>query len=69
MGASVPTPSPVSPPAMSIVRIGMSESKSFGDGYDAIFGKGGAVKKPATAAAKKPPAMKAPAKKAGKKKK
>ena len=54
---------------MSIVRIGMSESKSFGDGYDAIFGKSGAVKKPATAAAKKPPAMKAPAKKAGKKKK
>ena len=54
---------------MSIVRIGMSESKSFGDGYDAIFGKGGAAKKPA-ATAKKPAATKSPAKKpAGKKKK
>ena len=37
---------------MSIVRVGMSESKSFGDGYDAIFGKkkAGAAKKPAAAA-------------------
>lgn len=52
---------------MSIVRIGMSESKSFGDGYDAIFGKGTAAKKPAAPAkkpaAKKPAAKKAPAKK------
>jgi len=51
---------------MSIVRVGMSESKSFGDGYDAIFGKkkpGAAKKAPAPAA--KPPAAKkkAPAKK------
>ncbi len=41
---------------MSIVRVGMSESKSFGDGYDAIFGK----KKPA---AEKKAAAPAPAKK------
>ena len=54
---------------MSIVRIGMSESKSYGDGYDAIFAKGGAAKKPAPAG-KKPAAKKSPAKKpAGKKKK
>lgn len=53
---------------MSIVRVGMSETKSYGDGYDAIFGKGGAAKKP-TAAAKKPAAKKAPAKKKAAKKK
>jgi len=29
---------------MSIVRVGMSESKTYGDGYEAIFG---AKKKPA----------------------
>jgi hypothetical protein len=50
---------------MSIVRVGMSENKSYGAGYDAIFG-GGTAKKPAApkkkAAAKKP-AKKAPAKK------
>ena len=45
---------------MSIVRVGMSESKSFGDGYDAIFGK----KKPGTA---KPPAAAAPKATAAKK--
>ncbi len=56
---------------MSIVRIGMSEDKKFGDGYDAIFGKkeatstGKSVKKPA---AKKPVAKKAAAKKPVKKK-
>jgi hypothetical protein len=26
--------------AMSIVRIGLSESRDFGEGWDAIFGKG-----------------------------
>ena len=33
---------------MSIVRIGLSETKHFADGYDAIFGKKkrGAEKKP-----------------------
>lgn len=58
------------PPAMSIVRVGMSENKSYGDGYDAIFGKSGTAKKPA-ATAKKPPAKKAApaAKKPAKKKK
>ena len=39
---------------MSIVRVGMSESKSFGDGYDAIFGK----KKPGAAKPPAPPAVK-----------
>ena len=36
---------------MSIVRVGMSESQTYGDGYEAIFGK----KKPAPAK-KTPPA-------------
>ena len=39
---------------MSIVRIGLSETKNFADGYDAIFGKkktGGAKKARATAKA------------------
>jgi hypothetical protein len=50
---------------MSIVRIGMSETKNYGAGYDAIFGKkNAAAKKPAV----KKPAAKKPAKKAGKKK-
>ncbi|MFO0851973.1 MAG: hypothetical protein U0871_25910 [Gemmataceae bacterium] len=43
---------------MSIVRIGLAEGKKFGSGYDAIFGKKKAAKKPA-AAAKKPAAKKA----------
>jgi hypothetical protein len=39
---------------VSIVRIGLGETKKFGDGYDAIFGKkkSAASKKPATPAAK-----------------
>ena len=41
---------------MSIVRVGLSENRGFGDGYDAIFGK-----KPA--AAKKAATAKSPAKK------
>ena len=50
---------------MSIVRVGMSESKSFGDGYDAIFGKKkpGAAKPPAAPAVKPPAAKEAPPKK------
>lgn len=52
---------------MSIVRVGMSENKSYGAGYDAIFGSTGTAKKPAAkkkpTAAKKPAAKKAPAKK------
>jgi hypothetical protein len=51
---------------VSIVRIGLGETKGFGEGYEAIFKKKGsskpAAKKPA-AKAKKPAA-----KKAGKKK-
>ena len=49
---------------MSIVRIGLGETKGFSDGYEAIFGK----KKTETTAAK-PKASKAPGKKKGAKKK
>jgi hypothetical protein len=31
---------------MSIVRIGLAETKNFSEGYDAIFGKKSAAKKP-----------------------
>jgi hypothetical protein len=54
---------------MSIVRIGMAETKNYGDGYDAIFAKNKpAAKKPTAkkAVAKQP--TKKPAKKLGKKK-
>lgn len=47
---------------MSIVRIGLSETKNFSSGYDAIFGK----KKSAKAAAKG--GKKKPVKKKSKKK-
>jgi hypothetical protein len=51
---------------VSIVRQGLAEDKKFGDGYEAIFGKGkAAAKKPA---AKKPAAKKATAKKPAAKK-
>ncbi len=45
---------------MSIVRIGLAETKDFSDGYDAIFGKKKpAAKKPmAKAKVKKPSAKK-----------
>lgn len=33
---------------MSIVRIGLAETKDFADGYDAIFGKKEAPKKETT---------------------
>lgn len=47
---------------MSIVRVGLSQTKKFADGYDAIFaGKKRAAKKPPTAKAK--PAAKTPKKK------
>ena len=32
---------------MSIVRIGLAETKNFADGYEAIFGKKKAKRKPA----------------------
>jgi hypothetical protein len=55
---------------VSIVRVGLSETKEFSRGYDAIFG----AKKPAGKTKKSPPAKKdsgtkAPAKKTAKKKK
>ena len=54
---------------MSIVRVGLQETKGYSEGYEAIFGKkkAGAATKPA---AKKPTvkAKKPTAKKAGKKK-
>lgn len=51
---------------MSIVRIGMSENKTYGEGYEAIFGDKKKKPTPATkpSAAKMPAAKKkAPAKK------
>jgi hypothetical protein len=54
--------------AMSIVRLGMAENKSYGDGYDAIFAKKSSAAKKPVAVAKKPTAKKAPAKKPAKKK-
>ena len=51
---------------MSIVRLGMAENKSYGDGYDAIFVRKTTAKKPV--ATKKPTAKKAPMKKPAKKK-
>lgn len=49
---------------MSIVRIGLSETKHFAEGYDAIFGK-----KPAKPARKKPAAKAKPKAKASASKK
>ena len=42
---------------MSIVRVGLGETKKFADGYDAIFGKkkSSASKKTKAPAAKAPP--------------
>ncbi len=37
---------------MSIVRVGLAETKNFSDGYDAIFGKKKKAKKPTSAKAK-----------------
>ena len=54
-------------PNVSIVRIGLAETKKFADGYDAIFGK----RRPTSAAKPKKPAKKparAKAKARGKKK-
>ncbi len=49
---------------MSIVRVGLAETKNFGEGYEAIFGKKktGETKK-AKPAAKKTAAKKKPKKK------
>ena len=52
---------------MSIVRVGLAETKTFADGYDAIFSrKRPAGKKPA---ARKPAGKKKPARKPAAKKK
>ena len=49
---------------MSIVRIGLAETKGFSDGYDAIFGKRQTSTDETPKAKKKPMAKKkAPAKK------
>ena len=50
---------------MSIVRIGMSENKTYGEGYEAIFGE--KKKKKSTDAVKKPGGKKKAAGKKGKK--
>ena len=52
---------------MSIVRIGMSENKTYGEGYEAIFGEKKQKKKKATDAVKKPGGKKKAAGKKGKK--
>ena len=44
---------------MSIVRIGLAETKNFSDGYDAIFGKKKSTPKKPMAKAKKPAVKKA----------
>jgi len=40
---------------MSIVRIGLGETKNFAEGYDAIFGKKAATTKPSAAKAEEKP--------------
>lgn len=55
---------------MSIVRIGLAETKKFSEGYDAIFGKKKEPKEEKSAkkpVAKKKPAAKKPAAKKKKK--
>jgi hypothetical protein len=49
---------------VSIVRVGLAETKNFAEGYDAIFG---GAKKKATAKKDKPSAKKTAKKKAKKK--
>jgi hypothetical protein len=39
---------------MSIVRIGLGETKNFAEGYEAIFGKKAETKKPEAVAASDP---------------
>ena len=46
---------------MSIVRVGLAETKKFAEGYDSIFGR--KKKAAAPAAPKKAPARKKPSKK------
>jgi hypothetical protein len=51
---------------VSIVRVGLAETKNFAEGYDAIFG-GKKKTKPAAKKAAKPVAKKSTAKKKAKK--
>ena len=53
---------------MSIVRIGLAETKNFSEGYEAIFGKKKAEEEKKPEAADKSPKCKAKKKKTGKKK-
>jgi hypothetical protein len=55
---------------VSIVRVGLSETQKFADGYDAIFGgkKGGAKASKKPTASKSKPAPKSTGKPAAKKK-
>jgi hypothetical protein len=48
---------------VSIVRVGLSENKGFGEGYDAIFGKKPAVAKKTEAAKSASKKKKKPGKK------
>jgi hypothetical protein len=51
-------------PVVSIVRVGLAETKHFAEGYDAIFGKNRAqAKKRPTAAKRRPTKKKKTAKK------
>jgi hypothetical protein len=50
---------------VSIVRVGLAETRNFAEGYDAIFGK----KKAATARAAKPASARSVKTRGGKKKK
>jgi hypothetical protein len=50
---------------VSIVRVGLAETRNFAEGYDAIFGK----KKAATARAVKPASARSVKARSGKKKK
>jgi hypothetical protein len=53
---------------VSIVRIGLAETKKFSEGYEAIFGKSKSGAAPSKAAPKKKASPKASAKKKTKKK-
>lgn len=53
---------------MSIVRIGLAETKHFAEGYDAIFGSKKKAQEEEPAKAKKPKKAARAKKKAGKKK-
>jgi hypothetical protein len=46
---------------VSIVRVGLSETQKFAEGYEAIFGKKGGKSAPAKKGAARKPAAKKPA--------